>query len=195
MASPTQICNLSLSWLGQNLINDLNDDQNEAKIMKANYGLSRDKVLNDGAWTFALSRQILAPDATAPDFGESARFLIPSNVIFVHRVYRATGVNVRTMQSAEWEREGQYILASESALRAIFVVKVTNTALFSPAFVHALAARMAADTAMTFTENDSLETKMEKRYQDKLDQALFADGRQGRSEIVRSSKLTGVRSR
>jgi len=196
MANPTQIANLALSWMGQDLINSLGDNQTEAKVMNANYSLSRDKVLNDYAWTFATRREILAPVLPAPSFGLANAFNIPSDVVFVHRVYRpSTTVQTSKLTNANWVREGQQILANEEQVWAHFIVQVTNTDLFSASFVHALAARLAADTAMTFTENSKLEEKMEVRYEAKLAQAAFADGRQGRTEVVRSSKLTGPRTR
>ena len=197
MANPVQIANLALSWMGQNQINSLTDNQNEAIVMNANYALSRDKVLNDLAWTFALRREILAPVLPVPVFGSPQRFLIPSDVIFVHRVYRPSSGNLQTndLMNARWVREGQYILAREEQVWAHFIIRVTNTDLFPPAFVHALAARMAADTAMTFTENSKLEDKMEARYQSKMADAAYADGRQGRTEVIRSTRLTGTRTR
>lgn len=196
MANPTQISNLALSWLGQNLINSLGDNQKEAKVMNANYSLSRDKVLNDYPWTFALERQVLAPSAEESAFGAQNLFRIPNDVIFVHRVYRPSNTaQTNKFTNADWTREGQFILSREDQLWALFVMKVTNSDLFSAAFVHALAARMAADTAMTFTENSRLEEKMEARYEAKLGQAMYADGRQGRTEVLRSTKLTGARTR
>ncbi len=197
MANPVQISNLALSWMGQNLINSLTDNQNEAIIMNANYALSRDKVLNDYAWTFAMRREILAPILPVPVFGSANQFLIPSDVLFVHRVYRPSSRNLQTndLQNARWTREGQNILAREEVIWAHFIIRVTNTDLFSPSFVHALAARMAADTAMTFTESIRLEEKMEARYETKLADAAFADGRQGRTEKIKSTILTGTRTR
>lgn len=197
MANPVQIANLALSWMGQNQINALGDNQNEAVVMNANYALSRDKVLNDYAWTFALRREILAPVLPVPVFGSPQRFLIPSDVLFVHRVYRPSSRNLQTndLQSARWTREGQHILAREEQIWAHFIVRVTNSDLFSPSFVHALAARLAADTAMTFTESIRLEEKMEARYETKLADAVFADGRQGRTETIKSTILTGTRTR
>jgi len=197
MTSPVQIANLALSWMGQNLINALTDNQNEAIVMNANYALSRDKVLNDVAWTFALRREILAPVLPVPVFGSPNKFLIPSDVIFVHRVYRPSSRDLQTndLQNARWTREGQHILAREEQVWAHFIIRVVNPDLFPPAFVHALAARLAADTAMTFTESSKLEEKMEARYDTKLADAAFADGRQGRTEIVKSTRLTGTRTR
>jgi len=196
MANPIQIANLALSWLGQNQINSFTDNQNEAIVMNANYALSRDKVLEDAAWTFALRRETLAPIAAAPEFGAGNKFLIPSDVLRVYRVYReSSAIQSDNFQSAKWTREGQHIYSSQQTLWCHFIVSVTDTNLFSPSFVHALAARMAADTALVFTENIKLEEKMENRYIAKLAEAKFSDGSQGRTERVRSSRLTGTRTR
>lgn len=201
--SPTQIANLALSWIGQNQINALGDDQNEAIVMNANFNLSRDKVLNDYAWTFATRREVLAPVVPAPAFGFANKFLIPSDVLFVHRVLRpqSTGatlfsqVRSRVGVNADWVREGEFILAREDVIHCIFIVQVTNADLYPPSFIHALAARLAADTALTFTENRKLKEDMEIMYQTKLADAAFADGRQGRTERVQSNLLTGTRTR
>jgi hypothetical protein len=201
MANPTQIANLALSWMGQNLINALGDNQNEAKIMNANYELSRDKVLEDYAWTFAQRREILSPVLPVPTFGEGNSFLIPSDVLRVHRVFRPTGSSIsptlqtHKLQNARWERLGNKIFAREEIVWAVFIIRVVDTGLFSPGFVHALAARLAADTAMTLTESERLATRMEERYDTKIGEAAYADGSQGRTEVIQSTKLTGTRTR
>lgn len=197
MTSPVQIANLALSWMGQNQINSFTDNQNEAIVMNANYALSRDKVLNDVAWTFALRRETLAPVADALDFGAGNKFLIPNDVLRVQRVYRPNNASQSGIFiAARWVREGQYIIANEDTVWAHFIVRVTDTQLFSPSFVHALAARLAADTALTFTENQKLEEKMEAKYEAKLAEAVYADGSQGRTEVIQSrNRLTGIRTR
>jgi hypothetical protein len=74
-------------------------------------------------------------------------------------------------------------------------MKVTDSTLFSPGFVHALAARMAADTCMTLTENRQLLVDMEALYDKKIAEAQYSEGSQGRTEIMRSDILTGARKR
>lgn len=196
MATEVQIANLALGWLGQNLINALTDNQNEAKIMNANYPLSRDKVLAEHAWTFALRREVLAPLAGAPAFGTQNRFLIPSDVLRVFRVYRSTNASqTRDLQNARWVREGNEILAYEEQIWAHFIYRNTNSNQYSPPFAHAVAARLAADTAVAFTENNRLAERMEEQYLRKLQEATASDGSQGRTEIIKSDILTGVRTR
>ena len=198
---PVEIANLALSWLGQNLINALGDEQNEAKIMNANYALSRDKVIGDYAWTFAIRREVLTPVAAAPEFGYDNKFLIPSDVLTVHRVLRPESEGglftsrQRDLPMASWEKEGQFILSNIDVIHCIFIFRNTNTDQYHPAFIHALAARLAADTALTFTEDKKLEVRMNERYDTKIMEASFADGRQGRTERAASKILTGTRRR
>lgn len=196
MANEVQIANLALSWMGQNLINSLSDNQNEAKIMNANYALSRDKVLTEHAWTFALRREILAPIAPLPAFGSQRQFLIPSDVLRVHRVYRASNAaQTEKFQNARWSREGKYILANELSIWAHFIWRNINTDEYSTPFAHAVAARLAADTCITFTENRRFFEQLEAQYYVKLQEATASDGAQGRTEVIRSTRLTGVRTR
>ncbi len=196
MTTEVQIVNIALSWLAQNSINALGDSQTEAKVMNANYATSRDKVIADHAWSFALRREVLAPIAAPAAFGTPNQFLIPSDVLRVFRVYRpSSNLNTRQLQNAEWVREGKYIVSYLDQVWAHFIYRVTNSDEYSPQFVHALAARLAADTAMVFTENRRMFEQMEALYTDKLADAVYADGSQGRTEVIRSTKLTGVRTR
>ena len=197
MATETDIANLALTWLGQRLINSLNDNQNEAKVMKANYPFARDKILAEHAWTFALRRETLAPLAAPPAFGGGNQFLIPNDVVRVFRVYRPdAGSQSNTFQNAPgWVREGNHIIANMDQIWCHFIFKQTNTTFYSAPFGQALAAKLAADTCLAFTENIKLQDKMEGMYGVKLQEATASDGSQGRTEVVRSTRLTGARKR
>jgi hypothetical protein len=193
MTDPITICNLALSWLGQNSINDFEDDQNEAKVMSANYALSRDLVLEIRPWTFATTRATLSKSSEVLDFGVGNKFLIPSTVLKVHRVFKPGGT--RKFTPADWSREGKFIIAPEEIVWCVFINRVDNADLYLPSFVHALAARLAADTCITLTENRRLKEDMEKMYIMKIADASASDGAQGRNEVFRSGRLIGARSR
>ena len=196
MTTETQIANIALSWMGQSLINSLSDSQNEARVMNANYAVSRDKVVGEHAWSFALRREVLTPLAAVPVFGDGNQFQIPSDVLRVYRVYRpSSNLQTSELQSARWVREGDKIVSPELTVWAHFIIRVTNTNLFNASFAQALAARLAADTCMTFTENRLLFEQLEAMYSEKLADALASDGSQGRTEVMRSTRLTGARKR
>jgi len=54
---------------------------------------------------------------------------------------------------------------------------------------------MAADMAIPFAENRSLQVDLWNLYQSKLDIAAVRDGQQGRNEIIQSDTLVSARAR
>ena len=66
MSNRVDIANLSLTWMGANLITSLEDEAPEAQILKANYDLARDATLEAHEWSFAIKRFIPAKDPIPP---------------------------------------------------------------------------------------------------------------------------------
>jgi hypothetical protein len=206
-ASSVDICNQALSWLGADLITSLSDNSAEAKTCLANYDLLRDAVMEVREWTFAIQRLSLPPMVRAPVYGYSKQFLVPSSVIRVLSVPDSptsgstvglNGGGADWLQDVEFWRmesqpEGRVILADRQTLVIRAIVRVTNEALWSPTFLQAFAARMAAEIAMPLTESRQLQSDMHELYAAKLRDAAAMDGMQGRVEKIRSDYLVRVR--
>lgn len=211
-ASPVAICNIALGWLGGTFIISLDDNTTEAKLCKVNYEPLRDAVIEEREWTFATKRLEPVSLSTLPLYGFDKAFQIPVEVIRVLQVSRAgevsTGVVIDgSFKSAtrggtgtgresriEWAREGSSILANNADrifIRAL--VSIEDTTQFSPAFVQALAARLAMDLAIPLTSSDKKQAIMADMYAAKIALAASSDGMQGRSQNVRSDAFTVVR--
>ena len=210
--SEVAICNIALSWLGGELIISLDDPSVEAKLCKANYEPLRDAVLEEREWTFAIKRLEPAQLQDRPLYGYDRAFQIPSEVIRVLQIslfddsvldpgingdFRASsrsGTGMGRETRIEWSREGGTIVAN-NANRIVgrFLVRVTDTTRFSPAFDQALAARMAMDMAIPITNSEKMQKAMAQMYGEKMSLAASSDGLQGRSYNVRSDSLSIVR--
>lgn len=183
------------------------DDENNAAIKcKANYNLIRDLVQESREWTFATRRISLTPLATAPVYGYPYQFLLHPDVLRVLNVPANVASNTVSIGggssdflpeveywTVESITEGRVILASSSAIFARVLWRIRNEGLFPPSFVHAFAARLAAEIAMPLTEDRQLQVDMQQLYAAKIHEAAAIDGMQGRSKIVRSTHLTRVR--
>jgi len=152
MASDVSICNQALSWLGGSLITSLDDDINEAKVCKANYADIRDAVLEAHDWTFA----------TPPVNGYVNAFPLPPDVL------RVMDFN----NGEDWRIEGTAIVTNEAAAKIRAVVRITDPNRFSALFVQALAARLAADLAITLTHSMKLQKQYYAIYSDKMNEAF-----------------------
>jgi len=206
MTSPVSIFNIALGWLGESSITSFDDPSDSAELGKNNYEAIRDAVLEEMAWTFAVRRIEPSKVTADPIYGFSAAFQIPAEVLRILTVSNAASVDA-TSSSADkydtgqgdeskipWNREEDKILTNNAEriyMRAI--VQITDPNKYSPSFVQALAARLAADLCIPLTQDEKVQDKMEKLYEKKLAKAAMNDGRQGRSERTRSNSLTRVR--
>ena len=196
MASEVSICNIALTSLGAEHITSLSDDQTEAKLCDANYDSSRDSALEARAWTFATKRAALARLAEAPVWGFSNAFQIPSDTITILEMRDALEERVNfndLMNSTEWLREEDTIVTNASTARIRYIARITDPNRYTPAFIHVVAARLAYEIAIAITQSRSMQSDMWELYLAKLALASPTDGMQGRSRVIRSSKLTGVR--
>jgi len=183
--SEVAIANMALGWLGANLITSLQDGSTEAKLMDANFFAIRDAVLEEVDWRFATARYSLVLSAEKPEFEYANKFLIKENVLKVITVNE---------NKYDWQREGEYILSDEAVCNIRCIVRIVSPALFTPLFVQALAARLAADLAMPLTQNRTLQGDMYALYKVKLTEAKSSDGQQGKSRKLRMRKLLQARS-
>jgi hypothetical protein len=191
-ASEVTICNLAVSWLAGNLIISLDDDNNEAKLCKANYDLSRDSVLEAMAWTFATRRFRLSPEADVPAWGYSRQFTLPPEVITALEV-TSNPSKVNGTNDLDWRREENRIVCNQDVVYLKAIVRIIDPARFTPNFVQALAARIAMEIAVPLTESKELLAAMERKYLAYLYTASATDGLQGKSDLIDSQALTGVR--
>lgn len=170
------VCNLALGWLGARQITSVEDDSTEARLCKASYEATRDAICQAREWRVCVTRRILAPTVAVPEFGWLHQFLIPSDVF---RVLRCEG---ETGESTDWDVEGAYIVANDDEIRMVGLQTVTDTMLFSPAFCHAFAARLAADLCIPINQSSTMARDYWKLYEMKLREAAALDGMQGRTK-------------
>ena len=188
--SPTEICNLAISWVGGNKLTSLDDDESkEAVLCRANYNLSRKAVLEEREWTFSVKRRELTPLASTPEFGYSYEFLVPSDLLATIGVYDPNHFNLSRPPMLSHVVEDNHILADKASILVKYKSDVENTTRFSALFDQALAAHIASNIAIPLTENSSLHDKMVLIYDDKLQRATSSDSLQGSRELLEKSQM------
>jgi len=191
MASKTEIGNLTLSWLGQNLMASVDDATKQARAIKANFQFSLDSVLEEGEWSFATSRFVWSTyNSAAPAWGYKYYFAVPSTelkVIFVSD--KATDSDY----DFDYRLEAEGIVCDSPKIYVKTVTSIKDTSKFSNMFNQCLAARMAYDLAIPLTESQKKESTMYAIYQNKLALALESDGSQGKHPRMNQTRLTSRR--
>lgn len=192
MASEVDICNLGLSWLGRNPITSLTEDSEAAQLCNVNYSRLRDACLESVDWTFAQRRRRLTPVVDAPEWGYSAKFLIPAGWLKLNYVGNTDRIEEDTPVHA-WVREGSYILANETALYVRATDQVTDPEEFSPLFAFTLGAYIASQLAIALTGSRGLMQDMTQKYEAYLLRAAVQDGKQGKNRQRPPSSIAKAR--
>jgi hypothetical protein len=188
--SEVSIANQALTWLGQKPILSFSDQSTTAEWMVNNYEHIRNAVLEERMWTFATVRA--KSDSMEKDaWNNLFKHAIPLNWLGVFRVYTEADTN---MPDKSWRLEGSSVLSRESTIYMWGLFRLEDTTKFSPMFVQALAARLAADACIPFTENAELQQDMWSLYAAKLEAAAARDGQQGANDKIKSTVLTGARN-
>ena len=207
-ASPVQICNIALGWLGQGSITSFEDRSRTAQLCKDNYDLLRDALLESRCWTFAEFKKVSTSSQVPgrvdgnentyaengwPEWGEGFVHYIDSQFLKVFRVYRDSSMD--SDNQAVWGRHGEYVIADQETIYMWGVRRVEDTDSFSELFVQALAGRIAADLCVPITQNRALQVDMWSLFNDKMSEAAARDGQQGRNETVGATRLRRARMR
>jgi hypothetical protein len=196
MVSEVSICNQALSWLGQPPITSLDDKTTISQLMRNNYSFIRDAVLEAATWTFAVDRhKSITADKDA--FGVAYTHAKPLNWVSVYRVFTDVSASnpAYWIQDKDWRMEGGKILTPNSVAFLQGTKRISDTGMFSPLFVQALAARLAWELCIPITENDKLVGTYISIYAAKMKEAKAGDGMQGANDIVQSRRLVGARRR
>ena len=201
LQSQTDICNLALQWLGEDPILTFEDAPEpesdtyarKRSLCKLNYPNARDAVLEDGDWTFANRfynlGQLADPiknDPRPPITGNA--FQVPGDVL---RIIQCDDGSANW--NLPWIKLEDRVFIEAEQCYADTIVRIEDSIRYTPGFVQALAARLAADLAIPVRDSRSLQQDMWALYQSKLAGALANDGRQGTEPPFRSNKFRIVR--
>ncbi len=172
--SEVSICNLALQDVGRGLaITALDENSQAARVCRLRYPFARDACLRAYDWNFAAARASLPALATPPAFDFANAYQLPPDCLFVREVGEQEG-------GCTWTVEAGRLLTDEGApVNLTYTRGVTNPAAFDPLFAETLAARIAAEIAVSLTESLGKAQALWQVYQLKLAEARRRDAQEG----------------
>lgn len=191
MASQTQICNLAMMRLGEPSIMSIDDESKRAIALKYCWELVRDMVLQDHPWNFAIRRGTLARLSEDPAFGYSYAYQLPSNCL---RVLGMVGEDENLDLTLDYKIEGQQLFTNEVAVKLKYILRITDTGLFTPRFCSALASRLAQEVSYHLVKSPALRKQMMTEYQQELSAAKAIDAQEDRPEVYQTNPWIEARA-
>ena len=166
------ICNSALLKIGAQRIASLDENNKRAISCKEQYEKNRDDVLRSHPWNFALKRVALSLLTTTPAFGFDYEFQLPTDCL------RVISIDPRVKHSIE----GRKLLADETSISMLYISKITDTNLYDPNFVEALALRLASDLAYPLVQSVNLKQELLKEYQEFIRDARTFSAQEGSAD-------------
>lgn len=159
MASQVEVCNRALTKLGAKRITSINDPSKSAQCLASLWDTVRMAELRRAFWQFAISRTSLAALGTAPAWGYTKQYQLPTDylrLIQVNEYYASPAlVDYREGDDSLYAIEGDKILTNLGApLKLRYVADVTDPGVFDPLFVECLASKLAYEACYEITNSN-----------------------------------------
>ena len=172
MASTVDIGNGALNQLGATTILSLTEDSKNARLCNSRYTQVRDSVFRSHPWNCLQKRVELAADTTAPAWGFSFAYTLPSDCLRLLRILD---------YDSNYKVEGRKILSNTSSMKILYIGRVTDPNEYDELLRETLSAALGADIAFAVTSNNQTATNMYNLFQDKLKDARFVDSTEGQN--------------
>lgn len=184
-ASEVDICNRAIQKVGGQPITSLSDSSSSARAVNRCYEMLRDAELRSNNWNFAIKRTSLAASVTAPSWGFSKQYPLPSDFLRLISIRDHYGVSetIGTLGQNEvdysiesGDGDARSILTnSSSPIYIRYVARVENTGLFDPLFSEALASKIAMEIVEEITNSNSKKQTLIEEYKMIIKQARYCD--------------------
>lgn len=200
VTSAVDICNLALDFLERAPITSIETPSNATEELMARwYDTTRKQALRKHPWNFATKRIQLAPNATAPNFGYSKQFTLPSDYIRIK--YPATSVVVgdSPLPASAYSVEGNSILIGEAStedtniLNLVYVSDFETVTKMDANFVMFFAALLASNVAYKVTQSNQTVQRMQQLVDKYEAEARSMDGQENPPRRIERSRNRSTR--
>lgn len=192
MATAVSICSNALLRLREKPINSFDEANasgglDRAKICANIWPTVRDSVLRSHPWNCAIKRVQLAYEATAPSFGFTRQYVLPSDWM------RNVEINGQLADECDYVVESGRLLIDSDVLKLRYVWKNKDPETWDSLLVHATELLMAAEIAYAITQSTSLRDSWFTAYERKIREARTVDGQDQSPEVFGSFEILGAR--
>jgi hypothetical protein len=200
--SSTDIVNIALRLLGDAGISSLTDQTPSALLMNELYDVTRDYLVRSFNWKFAIKRAALSQlsGVTVDQFRQLTRDMVtglfvyglPSDYLRILQTdsdpapYKIESVVTNTSTQAQ-----QLVLLSDIQTLAIrYISRITDTNLFDPNFIMALAARLSMEACIPITGSEKKLESFARIYEEKIREARYQGSIEDSPDTMQSTYLT-----
>lgn len=206
------ICNLALLRAGGAKIESLSERSRNADILRTLFPMMRDSVLQDHDWDFA-RKELALTEITNSWQGWNKAYSYPADCFCVRYIYNGENAALYNSYFGAYAYPGPFlpitdipfevrqndvggnriILTDMDRAYAIYTASTSNSGLYSPLFIDALACRLAAELAQTLIINMQVHQAQMQKYIALLASAKSSSSNEDVEYPVQTSQFTRAR--
>ena len=185
MASDIDIASNALLLIGDNSISSFTDPGAGAEVMGNIYQITKERLLSGHPWSFALKQQRLNKLSQIPDelTGFANAFQLPTDLIRIWNI----------QSHSNYILIGNLLYSNETEILATYIFDVDEVNL-PPHFVKSLEYALAADGAISITEDNTMAELFEKKSINSASQAMAIDSQGRPQQAIIDSPLIDAHS-
>lgn len=187
-SSVVDLCNMALDSLAQESILALTDNSKQARACNGRYETARDAVLRAHLWNCATKRVALNKLSNSPAFEFDNAFQIPSDFVRV-----AILDDLTLKWKIEGGDDGRVLVTDESSFNLVYIFRLTTVPQMDEGLKECIAARLAAEIALKLTSDKQVARDLYAVYQDKLNEARYADSLESPMETFQNRDWVNAR--
>lgn len=168
------LCNRALTRLGVDQITALSDETRQARLLNSAFAFLRDDVNAAAPWGFSMKQVELTQDATAPTFGASYRYALPSDYLGFLR----TQAELQGLEEP-YRVFGDYIITNSGTVKIEYCAQITDLNQWTSLAKEALIERIMAEVGPSLIGNLGAVKSFWEIYNQKLQMAIAYDASEG----------------
>jgi hypothetical protein len=178
----TTIANLAINYAGGSGIAAFGSSETEEAVQVERwYDIALDEALREIRPNFAKKRFECSRDATAPAFGFSYRYTLPTDWI---AVLQMNGWNVNDYPR-ELKVEQGFIYTDDDEAKILYIFRATDTTKYDALFVNALALGLAVMITPALSADGGLESSLIQRKMAAYSRAMVRNNHENRHVDMR----------
>jgi len=163
---------MALLLAGEGQIEDYDNTEKPAMTAKAFFDLCLSSLTSRHDWSWSIKLVILSPDTIVPDFGYSARFLLPDD----YNHYVQNIIEDPEEESIDFRVFGEYLHYSADIIELKYSCNIQNVIIMSAMAAEALTYLLASKLAAALSSSpEKPNTYLEGLYERRLAAAIVQD--------------------
>lgn len=185
MATQLEIYKMAAAYMKSGAtISSTSDNTPVVNALNMFFTFTRDWLLTQDLWRFAIKRVTLSTPTTSPVFGWTYAYTLPNDFL----------MPVKVIGDEPYLIENGTLVSNAASVQLVYMYQHTTYTAYPNWYAKLLALALAKEAAMVVTQSDTVLGGIEQKFRSDLNEARYVNSLMGYSDNIRIEGLQNVKS-